>query len=235
MVGDLLGHAPAKLGEGRRVEGQVAIAAAAAHGHGAQVLGAHHGAHAGPPVVVAELVHDHRVAHPVLPGAPDLQRSGQPIADLLADRGLDRRRILAPQVPRIADLCRAVLHPEVHGIGRLPGDDDGVEARHLELRAPVAAGLRLAEPVGEGRAGDGVEAGRRRDGSAGEQPRRQDQDVLRAQRIAAGAELPQEVVRRERLAARVAPVEGLVEGLGGDRPAGEVDAQDRPVGAVAHR
>ena len=235
MLGHLPGEAPPELCQGRRVVGQVRVAPAPADGDRPQVLGAHHGAHAGPPVVVAQVVHKHRVADPVLPGPPDLQDANHPVVELVADRRLDGRRVLAPEVPGVADLGRAVLHPETDGVGRPAGDHDRVEAGHLQLRSPVAAGLGLAEAAGQRRAGDRVETGRRRDGRAGEQACREDQDVLRAERVAAGTELREEVVRGQRLAAGVSPVEALVEGVGGDRSGRQVDPQDRPVRPVAHR
>jgi hypothetical protein len=66
-----------------------------------------------------------------------------------AKRVLDLASDLAPEVRRVADLDGAVADPEIDRRLRHAVNDDRVPASALELGAPVAARLRLAEAAGE--------------------------------------------------------------------------------------
>ena len=87
----------------------------------------------------------------MLAGGADLADPRQPLADLGLELLLGVHDLEAPEVRRVADLDGVVLDPEVHRLGRRAGHDDGVPPGALELRAPEAADLRLAEAAGERR------------------------------------------------------------------------------------
>src|SRR5205807_4276890 len=113
--------------------------------------------------------------------------------------------------------------------------DDPVPAGALELGAPVAAGLRFAEGAGERRFRAHAVAAGAGHGGAGDDARREDQDVVGAERVGAPRHVLEQVVGDEAAATGVAAEEGVARLLDPRASIGEADVQDPvPVSVSAH-
>ena len=82
-------------------------------------------------------------------GRPGLRDLHAGIAQLLTQLLLDVAGDLAPQVLGVADLDRVIVDPQVDGCRGDAVHDDAIPPGQLQLRAPEAARLRLAEATGE--------------------------------------------------------------------------------------
>src|SRR5439155_22406318 len=130
------------------------------------------------------------------------------------------------EVGGVAELDLVFVDPDVDRRLRYAVDDDGVPAGLLDLGAPEAAGLGLAEATRErGLRADRVPAGAG-DRRAGDDARGEDDDVVRAERVGALRDVLQEVMGDEAAPAGVAPVEGVARLLDPCRPLRQVDVQD---------
>ena len=216
LVGDLHGHL-------------------AAHRDGLEALAAHHRAHARAPRHLLQVIGDAGVAHEILAGGADLGHLDVPVAQLLEDRLLHVAGDASPEVGGVPEFHRAVIDPQIDGRGRDAVEDDGVPARTLQLGAPEATRLGLAEPAGERRLGAHAVAAGSRDGGAGDDARRDDQDIVGAQRIGALGDVLEEIVRDEAAPAHVAAKEGVAGLLDPGAPVAEVHVQDLvPVAELSH-
>ena len=190
-LGELLeaGGLVGRLGAGREaLDGvlvEVGVAALAAGDHGDEVLAAHHRAHAGTAGEVVHAVARAGEAHEAPAGGAVLQDLGAPVAELGPDGLLELGREQRLEVGGVAQLDLVVVHPEVAGLLGGALDHERVEARVLELRAEVAAALRVADAARDRRLGGEVEAGEPADRRPGEHARGHDQHVLGAQGVGA--------------------------------------------------
>ena len=207
---------------------------AAADGDRLELLGAHHGAQARAPGDLVQVVADAGKADDVLSGDPALRYADALVTQLLADTALHRVRELAPVGRRVANLHVAVGEPQAdRGIGRTL-HDNAVPARALQLRAPEAARLRLAESAGQRRFGaDAVAPGARRHRARGD-PGREDEHGVGAQRVGVGRDVFEEVVGNQAATAAVLPEPGLAGLLDAPGAVVEIDVQDLVVEAVGH-
>src|SRR5207253_8503590 len=158
---------------------------------------------------LVQLVGDAGEADEVFTRRPDLSDADARVTQLGEDRVLDLAGDLASEVRGVAELDGSVVDPEIDRGGGDPVKDDRVPAGALELGAPVASGLRLAEAPGERRLGaDAVTpcAGDRR---ACEDPGCDDEDVVGPQRVRALRHVLQEVMSDEPAPAGVTPEEGV--------------------------
>ena len=203
----------------------------AAQGDRLEVLGAHHGAE--PPATDdAALVDDAGQAGELLAGRADARDAHVLVVQLVLDGLLGVGALHPPDVLSGAEAHLAVLDPQPGGLLGDALDDDDVVAGALHLHGEVAAGEADAHRAGERALGVDRHAAGAGDLRAGEGARREDQLVVRAERIAIGGHLVEEVLRREAGAA-----DEVARDLGGQRllrvgPAGEVDTQD-PAGVAA--
>ena len=99
------------------------------------------------------------------------------------DRGLDFTGDLSPEVAGVPQLHAALVHEQVGRTLRLPLYYYGVVAGALELGAPEAAGLGLAEGPGERRPGSHAVPPSAGDGRSGQDARGEDQSVVRGKRV----------------------------------------------------
>jgi hypothetical protein len=76
-----------------------------------------------------------------------------------------------------------LIDEEVHRRGGLSGDDDGVEARTLQLEREVAGGERVSDETGERGFGDHAKFGRRGEASADQRGTGEDQGITGTERI----------------------------------------------------
>jgi hypothetical protein len=160
-------------------------------------------------VEVLELVHDGGEADAPLPGDAGLQDADAFVAQLLLEAVLDLARELAPIAAGVPEFHLAVLDPEIDGRVGLAVDGDGVVARRPQLGSPPAPGLRLAVGAGERRLGRGRVAVGSREGQAVDDARREDEDVVGAERVDAGRQVPEEDVAGEGAAPQVLTEDGL--------------------------
>ena len=199
---------------------------AAANGNGLEVLGAHDRAEAGAAGDFVQVVDDAGVADKVFAGGPNLGNPDLLVAEFLADGGFHRTGDLAPELGGVAELDLVVLDPEVNGLGCAALDDDAVPAGLLELGAPVAAGLGLAEKAGERRLGAHAVAAGARQGHAGGGAHGEDQAVDGIEGVGAARRLGEQVVGDEVAAAEVLAEERVAGLLGPAAALSEVHAQD---------
>src|SRR5215207_2492665 len=99
-----------------------------AHRNSLEVLGAHHGAHAGAPSHLIEIVDDQRVSDEVLSGYPRLRHTDQSITALGANGVFHLSGLLAPQMLGVPDLNGILVHPYIDRCLRAALDDDTVIA-----------------------------------------------------------------------------------------------------------
>jgi hypothetical protein len=105
--------ARAPLGQrGRRAIGDLGPRLAA-HGHGLEVLGSHHRAHARAARGAIRHVHDRGETHALLARRPGLRDLDLLVAELLADERVHLAGEFAPQVPGGAQFGHAVVDPQV--------------------------------------------------------------------------------------------------------------------------
>ncbi len=166
----------------------------ASHCHRLQVLTAHQGAEACSPGSPVDVIHNGSEAYPVLPGDADLRDLHPVIAQLFTELRLYFGGFAAPQVRGGADLNSAVLDPQIDWLVGPTMNHQGIEASHLQLIAPPAAGLAAAQRAGQRRfAGNSVPPGARKIGAL-KNPWSEDQQVVGAQGIDAGRQVTQQQV-----------------------------------------
>jgi len=228
----LLGRRAGHLADGVRLH--AIDADGAAHGHGLEPFGAHHGAHAGAAMRILELVHHAGVLDHVLAAGPDQRHLNAPVAEL-GPNALQRLfGGLAPIGGGIADLHLTILDPQIHGRGRYPFDDQGVKAGALELVGKEPARLTDPKAARERRFGPDGRAAGAADGQARQLPGRPHDLVLRPERVGAARDLLQQDVADQVPAAHVAPEEHGTGLFDGDLARRQVHAQDLVVERTCH-
>jgi len=210
------------------------VATLAARGHADEVLRAHHRTHAGTSGEVVQVVGEVGEAHPAAPRRSALDDLHAGVVEFRAESLLCLPGLEPGEVRGRADIDRVVVDPQVHGRLRPAVHDQGVETRVLELRAEVPAALRVADQAALGRLGAHVEARQTRDRRSGHHARRDDEHVLRPQRVGADGHVTQQVVRGQGAAAQVGQEELLPGLFDADLAGGQVDVRDPVVVALRH-
>ncbi len=208
---------------------------AAAHDDGLEVLRAHHGAEPPAAVEVLELVHNRRKPHAALAGDAGLEHADSLVAQLRLDPVLDFARKLAPVRRGVAELDLVVLDPEVDGRLRPAADHDPVPTGRAQLGPPPAARLRLAVAAGERRLGRRRVAVGARHRQPVDDAGREDQYVIRPERVRAGRHVAQQDPGGQRAAAQVLAHGRLGELLGAGLARRQIDVQELCGDAGCHR
>ena len=123
---------------------------------------------------------------------------------------------------RWAQLGLTVVDPQIHGLGCLTGEDDGIRPGTSHLGQEKAAALAVADGSGERRPRARGHPALSGDREPGEGTHGHDQDVVGTERIDARRYRPQEQVNGESAAARVLPVDVLCDGLRVDGTSREI-------------
>ena len=134
----------------------------------------------------------------------------------------------APEVGGVADLDVIVLDEDVDGRGGLAGDEETVPAGVLEVRAEVAATVRVAPGVVLRRLGDHLEADAE-EGCAGEEAGEEAEDVIGAEGVGAGRDAVEEEAGAEAVAAEEVAVEAFRQVFGLDVVGADADVEDPAV------
>jgi hypothetical protein len=197
---------------------------------GLELLAAPDGTGAAPPIDTVPVVGDGCEPDEVLPRGPDAQGPGRVPRLGNRDQGVvcfvGR---LAPKVARRQDLGLAWGDVDHHRCRGRAFDDEDVEARGLETRAPGPAGIRRAQDAGErGLEGHVAAAGRRRVGTD-ERRSGDDERVVGAERVAGRVDRIVEDAGRHPPAAQVIKGQAGVERQGPHLSPAEVGDEDPAV------
>ncbi len=142
------------------------------------------------------------------------------------------RQVFAERVVPLELVCggidefdTAVVHdeaPALFAVGGLARDENRAVMESTEILSRVSAGVRFLDAVRERALAADGEAARGRRRRSGEHAGREDEHVVRPERIAGGVAFFEENARRERTAAEQVPLLG--EGLCGGLQIRHVDA-----------
>jgi len=114
----------------------------------------HHRADAGAPGGAVQVVDHRRKEHLVLAGAADAGDAHLRVLEVLLELPFGVPDGGAPQVGGVAQFGHVVVDKQVDRLGRPALEDDHVPAGHLQLGAPVAAGIAARDGAGERALGD---------------------------------------------------------------------------------
>ena len=200
-----------------------------------QLLRAHHRTKAAPPGKFVEVVGDVGETDEVLARGAYLGDTDPGVAELFADGIFDVAGNLAPEMAGVTQLHFGFVDPEVDGPGRGAVDDNRIPAGALQLGTPEPTSLGLAEPARERRLRANAMPPRTRYRGASQNTGRENQDVIRAERVCALGDVLQQVVTDEAAPAAIQPKKGIARLFDARCTGSQVNVEDLvPVSGSFH-
>ena len=200
-------------------------AAGAAHGHGLQVLRAHHRADARAAGRPVQVVDDAGIEHLVLARDADGRDVHHLVLMARLDPGVGVPDRLAPDLRGVAKLRLVVDQRQIDRRLRAALEDDHVPAGELHLGAEIAAGVRAGDRARERALGDHRIASSGGGAGAGQRAGGHDQLVVGAERVGLRVDLLDQILGRQPALSQIVLRPLHVEGLGCAGARGQVDPQ----------